>query len=104
SESVGKDLYRKAAPTMKAISLELGGNAPFIVFEDANIDSAVDHLVSAKLSCNGQNCLSPNRVFVQQAVHGKFIEQLSSRLNNLQLGDPVLDSTDVGPLINPAGL
>ena len=76
STPVGKHLARRSAETLKRLSLELGGNAPFIVFDDADLDAAVDGLMVAKFRNGGQTCVCPNRVFVQSAVHDRFVEKL----------------------------
>ena len=72
STVVGKHLARESAGTLKKLSLELGGNAPFIVFDDADIDAAVEGLMRAKFRNGGQTCVSPNRVYVQQAIYDSF--------------------------------
>ncbi|KQY81813.1 NAD-dependent succinate-semialdehyde dehydrogenase [Pelomonas sp. Root1444] len=100
STPVGKHLARRAADTLKRLSLELGGNAPFIVFEDADLDAAVDGLMVAKFRNGGQTCVSPNRVFVQSRVHDAFVEKLAARIAALKVGpasDPV---SQIGPMIN----
>ena len=103
STKVGKILMEQCASTMKKVSLELGGNAPFIVFDDADLDAAVDGLISGKFRNCGQVCIAPNRVYVQEAVHDKFIEKLVGKVKDIQVGDGFEDDTDVGPLINEAG-
>ncbi|HSV34909.1 MAG TPA: aldehyde dehydrogenase family protein, partial [Ramlibacter sp.] len=76
STAVGKLLARESAATLKKLSLELGGNAPFIVFEDADLDAAVEGLMAAKFRNGGQTCVSPNRVFAHEAVHDRFVDKL----------------------------
>jgi len=100
STRVGKLLMRDCAETVKKVSLELGGNAPFIVFEDADIDQAVDAAMLAKFRNAGQTCISANRFFVQDSVYEIFAEKLKARVAALQLGDGLKTETSVGPLIN----
>ena len=80
STPVGKHLARRSADTLKKLSLELGGNAPFIVFDDADLDAAVDGLMTGKFRNGGQTCVSPNRVFVQAGVHDRFVDKLGARI------------------------
>ena len=100
STPVGKHLARESAATLKRLSLELGGNAPFIVFDDADIDSAVAGLMAAKFRNGGQTCVSPNRVFVQSAVHDEFVERLVSRVSALRVGPATEANSQIGPMIN----
>ena len=86
STPVGKHLARRSADTLKKLSLELGGNAPFIVFEDADIDAAVEGLMAAKFRNGGQTCVCPNRVFVQARVHDAFVDKLAARVGALKVG------------------
>ncbi|MEW7849151.1 NAD-dependent succinate-semialdehyde dehydrogenase [Massilia aurea] len=99
STPVGKHLARHSADTLKRLSLELGGNAPFIVFEDADLVAAVDGLMVAKFRNAGQTCICPNRVYVQQSVYATFIEMLAARVGALTIG-PAGGSAEIGPLIN----
>ncbi len=100
STPVGKHLARASADTLKKLSLELGGNAPFIVFDDADLDAAVDGLMTAKFRNGGQTCVSPNRVFVQAGVHDAFVAKLATRVGALKVG-PASDATSqIGPMIN----
>jgi succinate-semialdehyde dehydrogenase/glutarate-semialdehyde dehydrogenase len=100
STAVGKHLVRRSADTLKKLSLELGGNAPFIVFDDADIDAAVDGLMAAKFRNGGQTCVCPNRVFVQAAVHDAFVGKLATRVAALQVGPASEPSSQIGPMIN----
>ncbi|MEO6280313.1 NAD-dependent succinate-semialdehyde dehydrogenase [Roseateles sp.] len=100
STPVGKHLARRSADTLKKLSLELGGNAPFIVFEDADLDAAVDGLMVAKFRNGGQTCVCPNRVFVHAAVHDTFVEKLAVRVAALKVGPACDESSQVGPMIN----
>lgn len=99
STEVGKMLYEQSAQTMKKISFELGGHAPFIIFDDADIDEAVDGLVAMKFRNNGQACTSPNRIFVSKAVKKEFVEKLEAAVGKVTVGNGLTDVM-VGPLIN----
>lgn len=100
STPVGKYLARESATTLKKASLELGGNAPFIVFEDADLDAAVAGLLAAKFRNGGQTCVSPNRVYVQRSVYARFSTLLSAKVAELRVG-PASDATSqIGPMIN----
>ena len=100
STAVGKLLARDSAATLKKLSLELGGNAPFIVFEDADIAAAVDGLMAAKFRNGGQTCVSPNRVYVHDAVHDRFVDKLASRVGALRVGPATWPQAEIGPRIN----
>ena len=100
STPVGKHLARRSADTLKKLSLELGGNAPFIVFEDADIDAAVDGLMAAKFRNGGQTCVCPNRVFVHTAVHDAFATKLVARVAALKVGPANDVASQIGPMIN----
>ncbi len=100
STPVGKHLARASAGTLKKLSLELGGNAPFIVFEDADLDAAVEGLMVAKFRNGGQTCVCPNRVYVHEAVHGRFVDKLAARVGALQVGPATEPGSQIGPMIN----
>ena len=100
STAVGKSLARDSAGTLKKLSLELGGNAPFIVFDDANLDAAVDGLMVSKFRNGGQTCVSPNRVYVQAAVYDAFAAKLVARVEALQVGPASDVQSQIGPMIN----
>ena len=100
STPVGKHLARRSADTLKKLSLELGGNAPFIVFEDADIDAAVEGFMAAKFRNGGQTCVSPNRVFVHDAVHDTFAAKLAARVAALSVGPATDPTSQIGPMIN----
>lgn len=100
STPVGKHLAREAAGTLKKLSLELGGNAPFIVFDDADLDAAVEGLMVSKFRNGGQTCVCPNRVFVQDGVHDAFVEKLAARVAALRVGPASSPDSQIGPMIN----
>ncbi|WP_241967912.1 NAD-dependent succinate-semialdehyde dehydrogenase [Pseudidiomarina marina] len=104
STAVGKALMEQCAQTMKKVSLELGGNAPFIVFDDADIDVAVRELIACKFRNAGQTCISANRVLVQETVHEAFIEKLQSSLATIKVAPGDAEEVDYGPLINSAAI
>jgi succinate-semialdehyde dehydrogenase / glutarate-semialdehyde dehydrogenase len=100
STPVGKLLARESADTLKKLSLELGGNAPFIVFEDADLDAALEGLMAAKFRNAGQTCVCPNRVYVHEAVHDRFVDKLAARVAALQVGPAHWAAAQIGPMIN----
>lgn len=100
STPVGKHLARESAGTLKKLSLELGGNAPFIVFDDADLDAAVEGLMAAKFRNGGQTCVCPNRVYVQAGVHDAFVEKLAARVGALHVGPATEPAAQIGPMIN----
>ncbi|MDB5851691.1 MAG: succinic semialdehyde dehydrogenase [Rhodoferax sp.] len=100
STPVGIHLAARSAQTLKKLSLELGGNAPFIVFDDADIDAAVDGLMVSKFRNGGQTCVCPNRVFVQSAVHDVFVARLAARVAALKLGPASDAASQIGPMVN----
>lgn len=104
STRVGKLLMAQCAGTVKKVSLELGGNAAFIVFEDADLDAAIDGLMAGKFRNTGQTCISANRIFVQQGVFEAFVDKLAVAVRGLKVGDALADGTQQGPLINTAAL
>lgn len=104
STPIGKLLYAQSAKTLKKISLELGGNAPFIVFDDADIESAADNAIIAKFRNAGQTCVCVNRFLVQENVYEAFIAALKERIAKLAIGPGQEASTDIGPLINQAAV
>jgi succinate-semialdehyde dehydrogenase/glutarate-semialdehyde dehydrogenase len=103
STEVGRLLYAQAAQTLKRVSLELGGNAPFLVFEDADMDKAAKEVVFSKFRNTGQTCICTNRVFVQDKVQPRFTEAFSDLTRSLKVGDPMLEETQVGPLVDAEG-
>ncbi|SDC70200.1 succinate-semialdehyde dehydrogenase / glutarate-semialdehyde dehydrogenase [Cupriavidus sp. YR651] len=100
STPVGKHLARESAGTLKKLSLELGGNAPFIVFDDADLDAAVEGLMASKFRNGGQTCVCPNRVYVQDGVHDAFVERLAARVKALHVGPATEPASRIGPMIN----
>ncbi len=100
STPVGKHLARESAATLKKLSLELGGNAPFIVFEDADLDAAVEGLMASKFRNGGQTCVCPNRIYVHEAVHDDFVERLARRVGALKVGPASEAGSQIGPMIN----
>ena len=100
STAVGKLLARDSAATLKKLSLELGGNAPFIVFDDAGFDAAVDGLMAAKFRNGGQTCVSPNRVYVQAGVYDAFAQKLAARVAALKVAPASDPAAQIGPMIN----
>jgi len=100
STAVGKQLLAKCASTVKRSSMELGGNAALIVFDDADLDVAVRGAMASKFRNAGQTCVCANRIFVQTKIYDIFIEQLASKIAQLKVGNGFSDSTDIGPLIN----
>lgn len=104
STAVGKHLARECAATLKKVSLELGGNAPFIVFEDADLEAAASGLMAAKFRNAGQTCICPNRVFVHESVLEPFSKLLGEKVTALRVGRGTEESTEIGPLINAAAI
>ena len=100
STEVGKKLMEQCAGTVKRTSMELGGNAPFIVFDDANLDEAVKGAIICKFRNAGQTCVCANRIFVQDGVYEEFTKKLQAATEKLKLGDGSKDGVDIGPLIN----
>jgi succinate-semialdehyde dehydrogenase/glutarate-semialdehyde dehydrogenase len=100
STSVGKALIRQCASTVKKVSMELGGNAPFIVFDDADLDEAVKGAIICKFRNAGQTCVCANRILVQDAVYDEFAEKLMAAMAGLKLGNGTDDGVTMGPLIN----
>ncbi|MEL7162818.1 MAG: NAD-dependent succinate-semialdehyde dehydrogenase, partial [Bacteroidota bacterium] len=102
STAVGKELMRQCAGTVKKLSLELGGNAPFIVFADADIEGAAAGAVASKYRNAGQTCVCANRLYVHASVYDQFVATLQRQVAQLRVGDGRADGTDIGPLINDA--
>ena len=104
STEVGRILMSQSAPTVKKLSLELGGNAPFIVFDDADIDSAVEGAMASKYRNAGQTCVCANRIYVQDGVYDAFIGKFAAKVKTLKVGNGFSDGVTTGPLIEPAAI
>jgi succinate-semialdehyde dehydrogenase/glutarate-semialdehyde dehydrogenase len=104
STEIGKLLMRQCASTVKKVSLELGGNAPFIVFDDADLDAAVEGAMLSKYRNMGQTCVCANRFLVQEKIYDAFAEKLTARVAALKVGDGTADGVTQGPLINMSGV
>ncbi|QDL37148.1 NAD-dependent succinate-semialdehyde dehydrogenase [Rhodoferax sediminis] len=104
STEVGRILMAQSAPTVKKLSLELGGNAPFIVFDDADIDSAVEGAMASKYRNAGQTCVCSNRLYVQDAVYDEFVQKFSAKVKQLKVGNGFEDGVVQGPLIEDAAV
>ena len=100
STQVGRILLRQAADSVMKCSMELGGNAPFIVFDGADLDAAVEGAIACKFRNNGQTCVCANRLYVQAGVYDAFAEKLTARVKAMKVGDGLTEGTDLGPLIN----
>lgn len=100
STQVGRILMAQCAPQIMKVSLELGGNAPFIVFDDANIDKAVEGAMISKFRNNGQTCVCSNRIYVQESVYEEFSEKLAKAVNEMVVGDGLVKDVTTGPLID----
>jgi succinate-semialdehyde dehydrogenase / glutarate-semialdehyde dehydrogenase len=104
STEVGRILMTQSAPTVKKLALELGGNAPFIVFDDADIDSAVEGAMASKYRNAGQTCVCANRIYVQDGVYDAFVSKFAAKVKALKVGNGFEDGVAQGPLIEPAAL
>jgi succinate-semialdehyde dehydrogenase/glutarate-semialdehyde dehydrogenase len=104
STEVGKDLIRASADQVKRLSLELGGHAPFIVFEDADLEAALDGAIASKFRNAGQTCICANRIYVQRSIHKAFIDGLARRVAALTVGNGRGDGIQIGPLIDDRGV
>lgn len=104
STGVGKLITQKAAETMKKVSMELGGNAPYIVFDDADIDIVVDGVLACKFRCSGQTCVCANRLYVQSGIHDLFVSKLQERMSSFKIGSGLDPTVTHGPLVNIAAV
>jgi succinate-semialdehyde dehydrogenase/glutarate-semialdehyde dehydrogenase len=104
STPIGKILYAQCAGTMKKLSLELGGNAPFIVFDDADLEAAVDGAIASKYRNTGQTCVCANRLIVQAGIHDAFVARLTEKVAAMKVGPGTGESVTIGPLINDKAL
>jgi succinate-semialdehyde dehydrogenase len=100
STAVGKILLQQSANVVKRVCLELGGNAPFIIFESADIDKAVQGTIASKFRCSGQTCVAANRILVQASIHDQFVEKLGAAMKKLTTGHGMDKNVTLGPLIN----
>jgi succinate-semialdehyde dehydrogenase/glutarate-semialdehyde dehydrogenase len=104
STEVGRILMAQSAPSIKKLALELGGNAPFIVFDDADIDSAVEGAMASKYRNAGQTCVCANRIYVQDAVYDEFVQKFSAKVKTLKVGNGFDEGVVQGPLIENAAV
>ncbi|MEJ2667802.1 MAG: NAD-dependent succinate-semialdehyde dehydrogenase [Deinococcales bacterium] len=104
STEVGRILYGKSAATIKKISLELGGHAPYLVFDDADVGRAVEQVIACKYRNAGQTCVCTNRIYVQESILEAFVERYADATEKLVVGDPLDEKTDIGPLVDEAAL
>ena len=104
STPVGKLLLSQCAQTVKRTSMELGGNAPFIVFDDADLDAAVEGAINSKYRNAGQTCVCANRILVQEGIYDAFAEKLAQRVSSFKTGDGFAEGVNIGPLINGAAI
>lgn len=104
STAVGKQLIKQSADQVKRLSLELGGHAPTIVLDDANVDVAVKGVMASKFRNAGQTCICANRIYVQEGVYDTFMEKFAAEVQKLKVGDGTDESVEIGPLINKQGL
>ncbi len=100
STAVGIKLYTQAGPTMKRLSLELGGHSPFLIFADADLDRAVKEVVASKFRNAGQTCVCTNRIYVHETIHDRFVDLLAQAAGKLKVGDPLEETTQIGPLVD----
>lgn len=100
STDVGKMLIKKSADTVKHLSMELGGHAPYIVFDDGDLDKAVKELMGAKIRNCGQVCIATNRLYVQESVEKEFVQKISEKFSAIKMGDGFEEGTQMGPLID----
>ena len=104
STEIGQVLYRQSADTVKRMSLELGGHAPYLVFDDADVATAVREVTACKFRNAGQTCVCTNRIYVQDGIHDDFVAAFAESVRGLKLGDPLAEGTDIGPLVDAQGM
>jgi len=104
STEVGRELIRGAAQSIKPLSLELGGLAPLLVFDDCNLDQAVQETLIAKFRNTGQSCIAANRIYVQRSIHDEFLKRFVAGVQKLKTGSGLEPGVDIGPLINQQAL
>ncbi|MCK1500136.1 NAD-dependent succinate-semialdehyde dehydrogenase [Bradyrhizobium sp. 188] len=102
STEVGRLLLEGAAQTVKKVSLELGGHAPFIIFDDVDLDKAVKGAMAAKFSTSGQDCLAANRIYVQRGIYSAFVENFAAAITRLKIGHGLDSATEIGPMTKPS--
>lgn len=100
STRVGSILMKQCADTVKRLSMELGGNAPFIVFDDADLELAVEGLIASKYRNAGQTCICANRIYIQDGIYDAFVDKFKAAVSQLKVGNGMEDDTDIGPLID----
>lgn len=104
STRVGKLILKQSADQVKKVTLELGGNAPFIVFADADIDAAVEGCFASKFRNGGQTCVCTNRVFLHQSIHDEFVEKFTAKVDTIKSGNGLSEGTLIGPMINEVAI
>ena len=104
STEVGKELIRLSAGQVKRLSLELGGHAPYVIFDDADLDETVDQLIASKFRNAGQTCVCANRAYVQRSIHGEFVKELARRAAAMKVGNGREEGVVIGPLIDDRGV
>jgi succinate-semialdehyde dehydrogenase / glutarate-semialdehyde dehydrogenase len=104
STEIGKLLIRQSADQVKRLSMELGGHAPIIILDDANVDAAVKGVLASKFRNAGQTCVCGNRIYVQAGIHDVFLEKFTTAVNQLKVGDGINEDVDIGPLINQSSV
>lgn len=104
STRVGKLLMQQCSGSLKKLSMELGGNAPFIVFGDADLDKAVEGAMACKFRGAGQTCICANRIYVHESVYSEFASKLAAKVDAFKVGDGLAEGTQIGPLVNEAGV
>lgn len=104
STEVGKLLLKKAAEQVKGVSMELGGHAPYIVFDDADLDKAVEGAIASKFRNSGQTCICTNRIYVQETIKDEFLEKMKAKVEQLVIGNGLQEDTEYGPVINAGSM
>ncbi len=104
STKVGRYLYRESSQTLKKLTMELGGHAPLIIFQDAGLDHAIDEALASKFRNNGQTCICPNRIFVQRDIYDEFLDKFKKSAQALVVGDPLDPKSDLSPILHPSVL
>ena len=102
STEVGRELIRQSADQVKELSMELGGHAPLVIFDDADLDKAVEGALITKFRNAGQSCIASNRIYVQRGIYDAFLESFVEKASRMKVGDGLEDGVDIGPLIDQA--